>query len=295
MKNIDKNNQSITFLIVMHNQFEAIDFFSKLFVSDSKEYKVLFVFDVCEKDIPNAKLELLRKLDFKFLFSKENIGKLKTVIMASHEIDTPFFKIVDQDDSIDLSVMSNVNRELSLLPDDALIKHVAAKVFKKQKDLFVQSLDRVIIDEQIKKGKDVNWAQQVNCDTIYPTKLIRQMSSVNLGRQDFHNDVLLSNFAVGLGSGLKKIKSKFYIHLHNGGQTSSLNVKRAECIVELYTHYLNIKEVYPEFKFRKLMLGLKISHLAFAKSFTKWYLKDEHGKNLYKESKLLIKKNWKQK
>lgn len=284
-------NKRITFLIVIHNQFDAIDFFTSYLKSESNHYDVLFAFDMKESDLPLDKRAILDEGKFKLYFNDDNIGKFNTVVNASHSIETPFFKIVDQDDSLDISSIFKLNSELLLIDETSLVKHKASKVFKGSDDIFKQSLDLNVVKEQIRIGKDVHWAQQVNCDTIYPTKVIREIKEINLSRQEFHNDVLLSNYVVGMNHKLEKIESKFYIHLHNAGQTSSLNPKRAECVVELYENYLKIKEAKPDFDFSNLMLGMKISHIFFSKSFTKWYLRDDRGKALYAESKKLIKEN----
>ncbi len=292
------SKKNITLLIVMHDQFESIDFFISLFNEEVKSNsEIIFAFDRKEEEVPSDKLALIKNAGFEVLFNEENIGKLNTVINASHKIKTPFFKIVDQDDSIDPSKIEGLNNELSNVSSSALVKHVGAKIFSKDEKYFVQSLDEDIIKHQIKIGKDVHWAQQVNCDTIYPTEIVRKMQGIGLTRQNFHNDVLMSNFCLGMTKEFEKIKSKFYIHLHNGGQTSTFNVNRAECVVELYENYILTKKAYPEFSFRKLMWGMKVSHVSFAKTFTKWYVKNDkdYGEKLFKDTKKLIKVNWRRK
>lgn len=288
--------KQLTFLITVYENYDLLDRIMESLSNLEDRAEVLFAFDHSKEDIPVKTIESISDNGYKVFVNGENTGKLKLIANASHKLETRFFKIIDPDDSVYLERIDELNKALSKLDEESLVKHRGTKLYlsKKTKDIFYPSNEVDVLNKQLKLSKDIHLAQQTNCDTIYPTKVVREMNNVPLTRQTFHNDVLLSNFVYGLTNKLVKVKEPIYIQFHGAGQTNKVTIERAECVVELYNNYLKIKEVYPEFKFRKLMWGMKISHVFFIKAFTKWYLKNtdkQKGKETYKESIRLLNKN----
>ncbi len=264
----------LTLLITIHSQFESVIFFHTLIErSGFDKKKVMFAFDCNKNDIPNNIIDILEKENYSFYCPDENIGKLWLVIKATSLITTPYFKIIDQDDSIYFDNLPKIERKLEKLNGNELIKHKALKI-KKKSNLFFQSADENVIKKQVKEGKDPHFVQGTNCNIIYPTKQIEKMNKIKFTRQHFHNDILLSNFIVGMGLPKVKINDKFYIQFHQRGQTSEVSVNRSNCIPELYDNYKKINDIYNEFKFKRIMFGSTLLHKIYIKNFTLWYLKD---------------------
>lgn len=289
----------LTLVIVIHNHFDAVDFYNELLIknrSNMKGIEVLFIFDCQRADIRSEAIDILEKNNYRYHVNEKNIGKLKTIYTNIKKINTPYFKIIDQDDSLYLENIQDLINKISDLPDDLIIKHKALKVYDDNKGIFLQSLDDDIIKQQLANSRDVSYSQQTNCDTIYPTKVISLMNRVDFTEQKFHNDVLLSNFCIGLGSKKVKIDIGFYIQFHNAGQTNKFNPERSRAIPELYKNYVRINKEFEMFNFRLIMNGKKFYHTNFIKAFTKKYMKNYNkndGLKLYKESREILNNCWK--
>ncbi len=148
------------------------------------------------------------------------------------------------------------------MPEDLLIRHKACKI-KSNNKLYIQSINNDIIKKQIKAGKNSQFIQGVNYNTIYPTKIATLMNNVDISRQEFHNDILISNFVKGIGCETKELNNKFYIHFHKFGQTSKVTIERTKCIPELYKNYISIKKSYDNFDYKRLMNGSKFLHKVY--------------------------------
>ncbi len=282
----------LTLLITMHSQFESIDFFIKLLENCDNE--VIFAFD--NPKIPKKWIDLIKSKGMKYFINEENTGKLNLVFNVSHLINTEYFKIIDQDDSISVPHLRKFNKKINKVSGPVLIKHKAFKV-KESNPLFIQTIDEKIIKKQVSESEDVFYNQQTNCDTIYHTETIKSIreGKMNLSRQDFHNDVLLSNFLIGLGLELKIINKGFYIQFHEMGQTSKLNIKRSECILELYKNYKYLQDNIKEFNITRLMNSEKRNHIRFINRFTNTYLEftDKNlGKELYENTIEILEDLW---
>lgn len=284
----------LTLLITIHSQFDAIVFFDSL-ISENNYPKnnVIFAFDCEEKLIPKKYLDLIKK-DYSYYISGKNIGKLNLVIQSAKKVETKYFKIIDQDDSIYFPGLDLIEKQLIEIEEESLIKHRACKIKSTSKN-FVQSLDNEIIKSQYNEGYDPKFIQGTNCDVIYPTSAILKMEKVKFTAQHFHNDILLSNFVLGMGYKKIRIKGKFYIQFHQKGQTSKISIQRSDCIPELYENYKKIKIFYPEFNFKNIMFGSSLLHRIYIKNFTKWYLKNTNkkvGKINFEKSIKLLKENY---
>ncbi len=277
------NKKPLTLLITIHSQFESVVFFHTL-IERSKfdKEKVMFAFDCKKEEIPNDVLDIIERENYSYYCPDENIGKLWLVIKATKLIDTPYFKIIDQDDSIYFDNLKGVEEELNSLDSNYLIRHKACKI-KSNSELYSQTIDEEIIKKQIKVGKNSQFIQGVNYNTIYPTKIAVLMNNINISRQEFHNDVLISNFIKGIGCETKEVKGKFYIHFHKFGQTSKVTIERTECILELYKNYLAIRESYSNFDYKKLMNGSKFFHKVYIWWFTTRYIKGNKLVKSYKK------------
>lgn len=245
----------LTFLIVIHSNFEGIDMFIKMLMGLNNKADILFSFD-CEKEkIKEEYIQIIEKNGFDVFINGSNTGKLKLIINSVEKIKTPYFKIVDQDDEIYIKEIDDCNAELLRIKEPSLVKHRGAKVYEKnvKKNKFQMSDKIEDIEYHISKSKSLCLAQQTNFDTIFPTETVGKLKKINITRQEFHNDVFLSNFVLGMTNNFKKIKSLVYVQFHACGQTSKFNIKRAESIIELYDNYSNIKNEYQEFNFKRLM------------------------------------------
>lgn len=250
-----KDNKYLTLIIMFHNDLSKVDFFSDLLKGSTDDVDVVFNFDGNRNLIDKNIVKKLELFGFSVNVNKTNLGKLMSIIKCSQTINTNFIKIVDSDDSIYLNELKRLNNELSKIDPDTLVRHSGCKIYlnNKTKGIFDSINDPLIIDKQIKYSKSPIFPQQTNYDTIYPTKIVKLLSFVNISRQEFHNDILLSNFVLGMTNKITNIKSKIYIQFHSKGQTSNYDIRRALCIKELYENYLKIKETYPIFNFRILM------------------------------------------
>ncbi len=107
-------------------------------------------------------------------------------------------------------------------------------------------------------------------------------------RQDFHNDVLLSNSCILMGNLIKHLDLGFYIQFHGKGQTANLNIKRAENILDLYKAYKILLENLSINNFDKIFDSSYWRHDVFIKRFTSYYLDgtpyELEGKNIYNET-----------
>lgn len=292
--NISMENQ-LTFLIIIHNKFENIPIFIEMLKNLNGKADVVFAFD-CET-VDDKYINLINESKFKVFVNEHNSGKLALIVKTIPLIKTNFFKVVDQDDEIFLNEIDQCNNSLSVIDNRTLVKHRGAKLYKGKvpEEKFVMTSDEKEILYHISKAKAPLLSQQTNFDTIYPTKVVSALKDVDITRQDFHNDVLLSNFVLGMTKKFRKIDSLIYIQFHGNGQTSKYNLKRAECIIELYENYLKIKKAFPTFDFKRLMWRMKISHYFFIKAFTLWYIKDDkqEAKRIFKESIKAWKRNYK--
>ncbi len=288
-----KIRDKLTLIITIHSQFESIPFFLELLENCSNE--IIFAFD--NPKVSEKWIQQIESKGFKYYINKQNTGKLNLIFNVSEFVYTEYFKIIDQDDSISIKHLKRINSKINEISGPLIIKHKAFKV-KESNALFKQSLDRKTIKEQVVNSDDVFYNQQTNCDTIYHTKTIREFKKGkhNLTRQDFHNDVLISNYLVGLGLDLKIISDGFYIQFHEMGQTSKINVKRAECILELYENYKYLQSNLVNFDIKRLMNGEKKNHIRFIKRFTIDYLKgiDEiKGDELNNKTNAILEELWK--
>ncbi len=263
----------LTLLITIHSQFESVIFFHTLIKrSGFDKKKVMFAFDCNKNDIPSNIIDILEKESYSFYCPDENIGKLWLVIKATSLITTPYFKIIDQDDSLYLDDINIIEKQINNLNEFKLVRHEACKINRKSK-LFYQTDNKEKILEQIEKGYNPNFIQGTNCDTIYPTAIINEMNGLNITRQEFHNDILLSNYVLLKGIKIENIFGKFYIQFHMNGQTKSISQKRSDCIPELYLNYKTIIEQVKEADFRNIMNNSRILHYIYISNFTTWYLK----------------------
>lgn len=282
----------LTLIIIIHSQFESVEFFHNLIKTNNfDKNKILFAFDSKIDEIPMFIMNIIEKNKYDFFCLNKNIGKLNLVIKASEKIQTRFFKIIDQDDSIYFPNFELLERKISNIKEDILIRHKATKINSKNNKLFNQSLDKNIILKQIKSGYSPQFVQGTNCDVIYPTKIIRMMLNLELTRQEFHNDILLSNFVYGITKKSMKINVKFYIQFHKKGQTRKISIERSNCIPELYKNYEKISKHFKDFDFKKIMSNSYLLHTIYIKNFTTWYLKKEYsktGKNNYIKSKEIL-------
>lgn len=283
---------SLTILITIHSQFNSVMFFHELINRNKfNKEKILFAFDCEEKEIPQDIRDFLVYNNYNYFCPNKNVGKLKLVIESSKLIKSNFFKIIDQDDSIYFNNLNLVEFKLSKLKGTELVKHKALKIKKNSKH-FIQTLDEKIIKKQVSKGFDPHFIQGTNCNIIYPTQIIRMMDGIDFTRQDFHNDILLSNFVVGMGSPKVSFNDKFYIQFHQRGQTSKITTNRSDSIPELYENYKLIKNIYINFNFKRVMYGSIFLHKIYIKNFTLWYLKGKnkkHGKENYLNSIKLLR------
>lgn len=282
--------KKLTLLITMHKDFDKVEYFIESVKEHKEKLDVLFAFDQSEEKIPPKVLKMIEKNKLSFYINGSNTGKLKLVSKAVEHVATDFFKIVDHDDELYLYSIDEINKALDNIDVDSLIRHRGAKVYSHKH--LKQSLNQEEIMNHISKSKNIKYFQQTNFDTIYPTMVARLIPKVNFSRQDFHNDVFLSNFIYGLTGKMTEIDYYLYIQFHAKGQTSRYNIKRAECIVELYDNYLKTKEVFKDFDFRILMRSKKIAHYFFIRYFTFDYVK-KYDKKKAKEIFANAKKAWK--
>lgn len=282
------NNNSLTLVITIHSNMDSINFF--LDILKGVKNKVFFSFD--NPDVPQHLIKLIYESGYDFFINKKNTGKLKLILKSSKYIDTRFVKIIDQDDSISVDDLNKLNKKINLINYDCLIKHKAFKILSSS-DYFFQTTDKTIISKQIKESEDIFYNQQTNCDTIYPTKFLIKLAKFEnkLNRQDFHNDVLISNFMIAMGLKLEILEEGFYIQFHENGQTNQINHKRSVCIYELYDNYNILRKRNKDFDIKRTT-GKKIeSHLNFIKRFTLNYNSDpKKNEIIYKKTKKLLEK-----
>lgn len=289
--NLMRNNK-LTLLITIHNDFDAVDFFINLLKKTKN--KVVFAFDT--NKINKKIISKIEENGYDFFINKENTGKFNLILNSIDKVNTRFFKIIDQDDSISMRHLSKFNNKLNSINKECIIKHKAFKVTK-ESNATTRSIDKKVIKKQVKKSIDVQYKQQTNCDTVYFTDTIRKLKETKLKitRQDFHNDVLLSNFVVGLGINLIKIDEGFYIQFHEKGQTSKLNIKRSECIKELYLNYKLFTKHFEDFNIKNMKDGKIQSHINFIKRFTLDYLSGVDpslGEKLYTDTIEILEELW---
>lgn len=274
LNNNINNKNKLTLLIVMHNGFERISFFLDLLKNSKND--MIFVFDNPISEVYN---NLLKSRGIRFYINDKNGGKINAILNSVKYIGTSYFKIIDQDDSISLLHLSKLNKEINKLNGNYLIKHKAFKL-DRESNLNFQTLNKSIIKKQISMSKDVKYSVQTNCDTIYSTSTIAKISQLKnlIYRQEFHNDILLSNLALALGDKLKRVKNGFYIQFHEHGQTSSFNIERLRCVEELYKNYEIIMDNSNNFEFKKMYNNNNNinNHLNFIKRFTIDYLDDSN-------------------
>lgn len=286
-----RNESNITLVITIHSDILVVDFFLELLKNSHNN--IIFAFDN-----PNISEQWRNKIEdagFNFFVNKENTGKLRLLLNSSKKIKTKYFKIIDQDDSLSLEKLAIVNERVNKIRKDYLIKHKAFKV-KSDSRYFYQSLDAKIINKQIEESIDVFYNQQTNCDTIYPTKLLKKLSKYKkiLHRQDFHNDVLLSNYMIAVGTNLYELDEGFYIQFHENGQTNKINHKRSVCIFELYDNYLKLSKKIKAFDIKKTTGKQIQSHLNFIKRFTLDYPSNaKENEIIYNKTKNILEDLWK--
>lgn len=280
----------------MHKDFEKVEYFLKVIEGFESKIETLFAFDQAKSKINKS---ILKQIDdagsnINSYINGKNEGKLKLLSNAVKKIETDFFKIVDYDDELYLNDIDNINEKLNYIDITSLVRHKGAKIYSH--DNIKQSLDPDVIMDHIKKSKNMKYFQQTNFDTIYPTLVAKLLSEVNVSRQNFHNDVFLSNFIYGLSGNITEIDNYLYIQFHAKGQTSKYNIDRANSIIELYENYQKTKEVFNDFNFKILMKGKKIAHYFFIKYFTKDYVKrydKEKSVELFDRAKTTWKNNYK--
>lgn len=285
-------NNKLSLLITIHSDFEAVEYFISLL--KKTENKVIFAFDTA--NVPSKSIKLIEENGYCYFINESNTGKFNLILNSLKKINTKFFKIVDQDDSISLKHLSKFNKMINKINVECIIKHRAFKIVGNG-EIQKRTLDSKFIKRQVKNSVDVNYKQQTNCDTIYHTKTIKKLkeSKLNITRQDFHNDVLLSNFVVGLGIELIKLDEGFYIQFHEKGQTSKLNIKRSECVKELYHHYELMTDEFKDFNIINMKDGKIQSHINFIKRFTKDYLSEVNqslGDELYNDTMEILERLW---
>lgn len=298
--NIKLPEINITLLIIFHKNFEKVTFFLHMLNIIKKcegNIPVIFAFDADVSEYIRNKIETE---GFVFYKNENNIGKLHTIMNCTELIKTDYFKIIDYDDSLFIPGFKDLISEINNINDIALIKHNGLKLLKPKniflkKRYFRQTTIMKEIHWQKKHATDLHYRQQTNFDTIFPTKIINDLKKYQLTRQEFHNDVLLSNAVKGLGFDIKYIFSEFYIQFHEHGQTGTLNEKRAESTLELYKNYLKIKEKNDFFNIKRTMSNYS-SHVFFIKRFTYHYLKKTNpkkGLELYNKTIEVLNKLWK--
>ncbi len=263
--------KQLTFLIIIHSEFNSIKYFDLVFslFGNEETYDVFFVIDNSKEKISSDMLKILEK--YNHTINKTNIGKINSIIENSNQIKTPFFKIVDQDDSLFLGEINDINDKLEKINKRSLVKHKAICIKSQKKKFYKRFESFEEIKEQTKHGKDVKWSQQTNIDTIYPTEVVREMKNETLTRQTYHNDILLSNFCVGTGSSVERINNIIYIHLYRYGQTRNYSTERLNSILELYENYLRINKANKEFNFNRLMNNSYLFHIIYILRFTRFY------------------------
>lgn len=284
------NNNSLTLIITIHSNMNSVNFFLDI-LKDVKN-SVLFAFD--NPEVPQHFIQLINEQGHNFFINNKNTGKLKLILKSSKYIDTRFVKIIDQDDSISVDDLKKLNKKINLIDYDCLIKHKAFKIFSNS-DYFFQTTDKRIISKQINESEDIFYNQQTNCDTIYPTRFLIKLAKFmnKLNRQDFHNDVLISNFMIAMGLKLEILDEGFYIQFHENGQTNQINHKRSVCIYELYDNYNILRKRNKDFDIKRTTGQRLESHLNFIKRFTLNYNSDQNkNRVIYKKTKSLLEKMW---
>lgn len=287
------SNNKLTLMITIHSDFDAIEYYIELLRGIKNN--ILFAFD--NPDVPKSKLKLIENEGHSYFVNKTNTGKVKLVLNSINLVKTEYFKIIDQDDSISVPELQKFNKAINKVSGPLIIKHKAFKISNKQKN-YRRSLDPKIIKEQVKHSEDVFYNQQTNCDTIYHTKTLEKINElkIKLTRQNFHNDVLISNYMVGSGLELKVINKGFYIQFHEMGQTSTVNIERSECILELYENYKLLTKKIDGFNIGRTMRKELIGHRRFIDRFTNKYLAEidkERGEALFKKTMNIVEEIWK--
>ncbi len=264
----DKNNKitnGLSFLIIFSGFKKDFWYFVDLIEKvNNKDVEFIFVFDTNNINFSFV-IELINK-GIKFKFNYENVGKFKTIIKSTQElVSKKWLKIVDYDDSLIWYNIDDFVEKLKLQNENSLIKHSGAKITKR--NLFYKTLDFKKTKRQVSNSIDEFYNQQTNFDTIYPTKIINNSNFDSIKRQNFHNDVLLSNLIKGMGYPLVFVYGKIYLQFHEKGQTSEKNIDRMLAINELYQSYYIFSKNNISFKIENLLLSYS-NHVNFIKKFT---------------------------
>lgn len=132
-----------------------------------------------------------------------------------NNIKSDFVKIIDYDDVIIPWKINKLLKELNMIKNvDDLLIHSSGKVFKSDTLSLhgLQTTDKEIVKEFVISSKENYWRVPENAITIYPVKVLKKISALNLEKQFFFNDDFLTRATLMLNNGsMSFISSLFYI------------------------------------------------------------------------------------
>ncbi|BDU67368.1 MAG: hypothetical protein TYPL_0210 [Candidatus Tyloplasma litorale] len=227
--------RGISIVFVVHRDLTSkLSYLNKIIKRIPKNIPFILIYDSILSKEENTYIK--EKLNARIkLLQCTNRGKMKAMLHFSDQFTTSHIKIIDHDDNIVWFSLRKFNRKVKKIDPDCFIWHKAAKVFKDSKIYGKQTTSFFKLVKQLKDSKDVRWLIPPNAQTLYNTKILQKISSVEFDRQRFFNDNFLTLSCQALTKETYYIKKHIpYIQFHRFGQTSVVNEQKGWSLVEFF-------------------------------------------------------------
>ncbi len=268
----------MTIVFISHNDF--INMYKRAsFINKKLKGKCDFIFAYDNELLEDEKKILLKNEDRFPLYYHKNKGKLLTLIEVSKIVKTPFFKVIDHDDSIYFKGLFKLCKKINKIDEKTFLTHDGSKInasnFFWGKDI----KNEIFAKMAIYSSYDVkHWFKVPNARAIFNTNILRLLSNVKFFDQKYYNDNLLALFLQYSLENSENIKVKFYIQNHGYGQTSFSNTDfklKAKSLLNMYKNLNMLKDLGFKFNLNNVdKEKLLITEIEQCKQFEK------HGINI---------------